>query len=252
MSKTKNYRECSHCHEILPVTSFHKSCTSNDGLHYICKSCVKELNQLSRQRRLIEKPFYGMWLRVMEACYKIANYENIGPSLQRTWSNYGGRGITVSEEFHNYEAFRDYIVELHEQAIALYGPNVDLWIDRIDVNGHYERGNLRFVSAIESGMNRRKSQVDEYEHVGPNGRMTLPLTWWCRIYGQEFGSVLNRMKRGWSIARALNEPVDKKYTSNKDKPQVRTDDVIERVNDNWLLNDELIPFTHLCASYKLN
>ena len=251
-SKVVHYKKCSHCHEILPLDNFHKVASNPDGLHYVCKSCTKKLSVVSRARRLQERPFHQMWKRMMEVCHLIPNYTNVGEQLQKTWDNYGGRGIVVSEEFHDYETFEAYITPIHEKASIAYGPNVDLMIDRIDVNGNYERGNLRFVSPIESAMNRRMSQVEEYEHVGPNGPMTLPITWWARIYQQEPGSVMARLRRGWHIARALNEPPELKYTSNENKPQTEITDIIEQVEGKWLMNDELISFTALCAHFKVN
>ena len=209
-TKVVHYKQCSHCNEVLPLSEFHSAKTTGDGLGYICKTCTSNLARESRARIEKERPFYGSWKAMMEICHRGENW-NFNRDGKMTWDNFGGRGIEVSEEFREYEAFAAYANQIYQEAQVLYGPKVKLILDRIDVNGHFERGNLRFVSGIESGMNRRVCQVDQFEHVGPNGRITLPISWWARIYSIDLTTVLGRMKKGWDIARALNEPVNKKF-----------------------------------------
>jgi hypothetical protein len=66
----------------------------------------------------------------------------------KRYSEYGGRGITVCDEWKNsFEAFRDW-------AIA-NGYSDDLTIDRINVNGNYCPENCRFITRAENNKNRR-------------------------------------------------------------------------------------------------
>lgn len=66
--------------------------------------------------------------------------------------NYGGRGITVCEEWRNdFTKFRDW-------ALA-NGYSDELEIDRIDVNGNYEPSNCRWVNESIQRTNQRINRV---------------------------------------------------------------------------------------------
>lgn len=99
----------------------------------------------NKQRRYA-KTIYGCLLKrfcaIKDRCYN--------PSSQ--WYHcYGGRGIKC--KFKSTKEFVDYIV--HELKYDEYEKIKGLQIDRIDNNGHYEKGNIRFVTAIENSNNRR-------------------------------------------------------------------------------------------------
>lgn len=77
--------------------------------------------------------------------------------------NYGGRGIRV------HEAWRKDRAEFLRYIVTLPGWDVpELEIDRIDTDGNYEPGNLRFVSRTDNMLNKRSVQdlqrrIDELE-----------------------------------------------------------------------------------------
>ncbi|KKK51461.1 hypothetical protein LCGC14_3114730 [marine sediment metagenome] len=66
------------------------------------------------------------------------------------YNRYGGRGIKCL--FKSLDTFRDYVMNGsgYDTIEKLKG----LQIDRIDNNGHYEKGNIRFVTAKENSNNR--------------------------------------------------------------------------------------------------
>lgn len=76
----------------------------------------------------------------------------------KAYTDYGGRGIRVYDDWvHNRRAFLQYLV-------ALPGwDNPHLELDRINNDGNYEPGNLRFISRRGNIGNRRSMQVMQRE-----------------------------------------------------------------------------------------
>lgn len=75
-----------------------------------------------------------------------------------SYINYGKRGIKCC--FSNFWEFYSYVKNLNKFDEVLKYPN-KYQIDRIDTNGNYEKGNLRFVTYSENQRNRR----DNYEYI---------------------------------------------------------------------------------------
>lgn len=69
------------------------------------------------------------------------------------YPSYGGRGITVCAEWQTPANFYAYLDEL-----GPCPPNYSL--DRIDNNGNYEPGNIRWASQSEQNSNR-----NPYQHL---------------------------------------------------------------------------------------
>ena len=67
---------------------------------------------------------------------------------------YGGRGISV--KFDSLDTFRSYVVD--KMGITNFSQIKGLQLDRIDCNGNYEPGNIRFVTPSENMNNRRCSR----------------------------------------------------------------------------------------------
>ena len=65
------------------------------------------------------------------------------------YKDYGGRGISVCEEWRDYEKFRAWAIK--------NGYSDNLTIDRIDNNGNYEPSNCRFITIKEQMLNKRNN-----------------------------------------------------------------------------------------------
>lgn len=85
---------------------------------------------------------YQTWKNIKHRCYN--------PKLKH-YHNYGGRGITMHEEwFNDYVKFKDYILtNLGERPY-------NLTLDRINNDGNYEPNNLRWSSMTIQNINKRK------------------------------------------------------------------------------------------------
>jgi len=67
------------------------------------------------------------------------------------YKDYGGRGIKVHEEWSKKDGFIPFIKHIGLK------PSKHHSLDRIDVNGNYEPGNVRWVTAKEQANNKRNS-----------------------------------------------------------------------------------------------
>ena len=121
---------------------------------------------------------YRVWLSMRQRC------EN--PN-DRSYKNYGGRGITVCERWQEFVNF-----------LADMGPRPKGFdIDRIDNSRGYEPGNCRWVSRRQNLLNTRLTRMLTY-----NGE-TLPMRIWADRIGVPHSTLKNRIDRGWSIEVAL-------------------------------------------------
>lgn len=131
---------------------------------------------------------YKEWLRIKERC-----------SLETKdgYERYGGRGITVCQEWlDSFEAFRDW-------ALA-NGYRDDLTIERKDVDGDYCPENCCWATSEEQANNKSNNRLITYD-----GR-TQTLAQWAREIGMRRDTLRHRLESGWSLDRALTEPTNEK------------------------------------------
>lgn len=105
-------------------------------------------NHYNKYYRNKEKPLYDRWLRIKQRCHN--------PKSPH-YSRYGARGISMSEEWlKSYKAFEKYIGK---------PPSNKHSIDRIDNDGNYEPGNVRWSTSHEQAMNKTH-QLSSSGHRG--------------------------------------------------------------------------------------
>lgn len=106
---------------------------------------------------------------------------------------YGGRGIKVHPDFLDFEKFLAHVGERPSPAHTL---------DRIDVNGDYEPGNLRWADWTQQCNNRRTNRL--ITHDGE----TFTLSEWAKKAGISPKAMAARvLVMGWPMERALTEPL---------------------------------------------
>lgn len=119
--------------------------------------------------------------------------------------NYGGRGITICQEWHNRDNFIEWALG--------NGYSNELSIDRINNNGNYEPGNCRWVDAKTQSSNRRP--ISEWSKPPKKRRLKTKtidgvektLVEWYKAYGITGPTVAYRMKMyDLSFEEALKMP----------------------------------------------
>lgn len=151
------------------------------GTSKSCGCLLKESQQKIREKafthRLSKTPVYRLWKGLRQRCF---NPNSLA------FHNYGGRGITLCEEWKNSaESFCEWALENGYQS--------GLSIDRIDVDGNYEPNNCRFVDRSVQNNNRRDNIYVNYE----NERITIKQL--ADRTGVEYRVLLSRYNRNPSI-----------------------------------------------------
>ena len=193
-----------------------------------CLKKEQNIHNLAEKRRTHGKTntrLYGVWCHIKERCKS--------PNCP-AYKNYGGRGICVCDEWDSdFQAFYDWALE--------NGYKDGLTIERIDVNGDYCPGNCCWITFDEQQRNKRNIRVVEIEGEKVTlkeacRRLNLPykavdlrvtrygmsieeaistpfvdksksLAQKCKDHGLPYGTILARVKSGWSEERALLEPI---------------------------------------------
>jgi hypothetical protein len=107
---------------------------------------------------------------------------------KRDYPRYGGRGISVSEEWRDFENFyRDLGPR----------PSPDHSLDRENNDGNYEPGNVRWATSEVQRRNTRSNRFVEYRGT----RMVLADA--VRLSGVNYATARQRLVAGWSDEDAL-------------------------------------------------
>lgn len=147
------------------------------------KNAVKNACKINFLKHGLSKTrINNIWFDMKARCY---NKESIN------YKNYGGRGITVCNEWKNdFLAFYNWAIK--------NGYNDTFSIDRINVNGNYYPDNCRWVDIKTQSNNRRNNHLITYNGI------THTLSEWAEIKGIKVSTLTMRLKHyGWSIEKSL-------------------------------------------------
>lgn len=108
------------------------------------------------------------------------------------YHNYGGRGITVCDEWKGRKGFENFAKWAFENGYA-----DNLSIDRIDVNGKYEPSNCRWITHKEQCNNTRFNKIIEYQ----GEKHTLKE--WSEILKIPYKRLKRRLDLGWDVKKAF-------------------------------------------------
>jgi hypothetical protein len=114
----------------------------------------------------------------------------------KSYSLYGGKGISVCQEWSSIDKF----VPSIEAAIGPR-PSQKHSLDRIDSNGNYEPGNVRWATQSEQLRNQSRNRLITFDGE------TLCLTDWALRAGLEKRTLHARLTTfHWPIEKALTTP----------------------------------------------
>lgn len=110
------------------------------------------------------------------------------------FKNYGGRGITVCEEWQTFEGFYVWVQDQDWSS--------EKELDRIDNDGNYEPSNCRFVLVKENARNKRNSL-----YASAFGETKLLVEWSEDSRCSVSYRVLRQriVRNGWDAERAITE-----------------------------------------------
>lgn len=156
-----------------------------DNLGRLTNSCGCISKQLAKKRLLkhglCNTRLYDIWESMKQRCF----YEN-----SISYRNYGGRGITVCDEW------KQSFIAFYKWATS-NGYQENLTIDRINLDGDYEPTNCRFITMKEQGRNKRNNRVIEYRGE------SHCISEWAEKMKIKKTTLYQRLKNGWDVEKAF-------------------------------------------------
>lgn len=127
-------------------------------------------------------PVYRIWQNIKDRCRNPNNPH---------FHNYGGRGITLHPEWLKFPAF-----------LAAVGPRPypSATLERMDNDGSYAPGNVRWATRKEQARNQRKNRLLTV------GGETKPLAAWAEDVGLRPSTIHYRLRTGMSDEAAVLTP----------------------------------------------
>lgn len=125
-------------------------------------------------------------------------------SQRPSYKRYGGRGITVCDEWNKENGFCNF----YDWSMT-NGYADELTIDRIDNDKGYSPDNCRWVDYVTQANNTSWNKHIEYNNE------THTMAEWGRIRSLRPSTIKNRLNHGWSVSEALG--FDEHVTHHKDE-----------------------------------
>lgn len=151
-----------------------------------CGCILREFNESQRTHGRQPRRLHRIWSGMKCRCHDPNN---------KDFRNYGARGISVSEEWSGFEAFRDWALS--------HGYRDDLTLDRIDVNGNYSPENCRWATAEEQANNRTNNHKVSYKGETKN------VSEWAKQYGIDASLFHAAIRRGKTIDEIVSKYSEK-------------------------------------------
>lgn len=166
------------------------------------KSCRGPL--CSKQAGLSSTRTYRSWTAMQERCYN---------PLNKSYTNYGARGITVCSEWAN--SFAAFYEDMGERP-----PFMSL--GRINNDEGYSKQNCRWETRTQQNRNTRKTLRIKW-----HGQLRL-LIEICEEISFPYSVARGRLSNGWSLDQAFNVPIKPKKP-NRSKDEIKLEQFWRRL-----------------------
>jgi len=162
------------------------------GLSLSCGHASRFTGVENRTHGKCETKLYKVWSSMKARCSN---------SKDKAYPNYGGRGIFVCEEWLQFEPF-------YKWAMA-NGYKTGLTIERKNNGGNYEPSNCMWIPKGDQSNNTRRCRMIFYQ----GEKHTIKD--WALILGVPYARLQSRLKYGWDIDKAIQEPLVPRSQSHK-------------------------------------
>lgn len=143
----------------------------------------KNMGKRTKTHGMSKTQEYRTWCGIKRRCYDKNN---------ETYCYYGARGITICDRW--LEKFENFYQDMGNI------PDKEYSLDRINVNGNYEKENCRWATREEQGNNRRNNRK-----LTCRGK-TMTITQWGKLLCIGGSLIHKRLLRNWSIEEAIFTP----------------------------------------------
>ena len=145
-------------------------CEKSQRMVQMNKTYSQKYSDCDSQSTSKYNQLYNSWSAMKNRCLSVNNTH---------YEYYGGRGITICDEWLDYENFKSWALQ--------NGWDNNLTIDRIDYNGNYEPNNCRWITQKEQTNNTSFNKMITYHNK------TQSLAMWCEELGLNYGRIKARL-----------------------------------------------------------
>lgn len=146
--------------------------------------CLRvDMGGRNKTHNMSDSPEYKSWEQMINRCH------NLNASRYR---RYGGRGLTVCKQWRD-----DFSVFYRDMGPR--PPNTS--IERKDNSKGYYPENCVWASSITQARNRDSNRI--LHHQGED----LCLSEWAERKGLKINTLIERLRRGWSVSDAIETPL---------------------------------------------
>lgn len=180
-------KTCRGCNSELPIGSFWVRPSTGKHIN-LCRDCDRVRKSAWRRAapgsqvtltRKERHPLFHIWCGMRARCQF---------GWHHAFKNYGGRGIRISSRW------RDSLDDFCRDLMAEIGPRPgpEFTLDRIDNDGNYEPGNVRWATRAAQASNRRQAVRLFLTHRGE----TRSLSAWAAALGLSYKGFYKRVWAG--------------------------------------------------------